>query len=34
MVINGRYTTDIQLAGGIPPMLEMINDLAAAEKRR
>ncbi|MBU6211676.1 MAG: thiol:disulfide interchange protein DsbA/DsbL [Gammaproteobacteria bacterium] len=34
MVINGKYTTDVGSAGGIPQMLNLINDLANAEKRR
>lgn len=32
MVINGRYTTDIASAGGIPQMLALIDDLVAAER--
>lgn len=34
MVINGKYTTDVGSAGGIPQMINLINDLANAEKRR
>jgi hypothetical protein len=34
MVIIGKYTTDVGSAGGIPQMLNLINDLANAEKRR
>lgn len=32
MVINGRYTTDVGAAGGIPQMLSLIDDLVAAER--
>lgn len=32
MVINGRYTTDVGSAGGIPQMLSLIDDLVAAER--
>lgn len=34
MVINGKYTTDISTAGGVPQMLSLINDLANAERPR
>jgi thiol:disulfide interchange protein DsbA len=34
MVINGKYTSDVASAGGHSQMLAMLNDLAAAEKRR
>ncbi len=34
MAINGKYSTDVGMAGGIPQMLNLINDLAAAETRR
>lgn len=34
MVIAGKYTTDITMAGGVPQMLSLINELAAAEKPR
>ena len=34
MAINGKYSTDVGMAGGIPQMLNLINDLANAEKRR
>ena len=32
--VNGKYQTDVGLAGGQQQLLELINDLAAAEKRR
>lgn len=32
MVVNGRYTTDVGAAGGIPQMLSLIDDLVAAER--
>jgi thiol:disulfide interchange protein DsbA len=34
MVVNGKYTTDVGMAGGEPAMLNLINDLAASERRR
>ena len=34
IVINGKYVTDPGLAGGPGQMLQLINDLAASEKRR
>ncbi|MFN5011846.1 MAG: thiol:disulfide interchange protein DsbA/DsbL [Gammaproteobacteria bacterium] len=34
MVVNGRYATDVSMAGGVPQMLELINALIAAETRR
>lgn len=34
MVVNGKYTTDVGEAGGHEQLLALINDLAAAEKRR
>ena len=34
MVVAGKYATDISMAGGVPQMLELINDLVAAESRR
>jgi thiol:disulfide interchange protein DsbA len=34
MAVNGKYTTDVGMAGGEPAMLTLINDLAASEKRR
>jgi thiol:disulfide interchange protein DsbA len=34
VVINGKYTTDAGMAGGPGQMLQLINDLAASEKRR
>jgi thiol:disulfide interchange protein DsbA len=34
MAINGRYSTDVSMAGGTQQMLSLINDLANAEKAR
>jgi thiol:disulfide interchange protein DsbA len=34
MVVNGKYTTDVGMAGGEPAMLTLLNDLAASERRR
>jgi thiol:disulfide interchange protein DsbA len=34
MIINGKYFTDINSAGGVPQMLELINALVASETRR
>jgi len=33
-IVNGKYETDISMAGGNAQLFELINDLAAAEKRR
>lgn len=34
VVVNGKYRTDVTMAGGAEPLLQLINDLAAAEKGR
>jgi thiol:disulfide interchange protein DsbA len=34
MAVNGRYSTDVGSAGGAQQMLNLINDLANAEKAR
>ncbi len=34
MVVNGKYITDVGMAGGHSKLLELLNSLAAAEKRR
>jgi thiol:disulfide interchange protein DsbA len=34
LIVNGKYTTDIALAGGEAELLELINFLAAVEHRR
>jgi thiol:disulfide interchange protein DsbA len=34
MVVSGKYTTDVGMAGGHSNLLALLNDLAAAEKRR
>ncbi len=31
VIVNGKYTTDIQMAGGEAKLIELINDLTAAE---
>ena len=33
VVVNGKYTTDVAKAGGEAKLIELINDLAAAEHR-
>lgn len=33
-IVNGKYETDISMAGGNAQLFDLINDLAAAEKRR
>jgi thiol:disulfide interchange protein DsbA len=33
MVVNGKYTTDVSMAGGQTQLLALLNDLAASEKR-
>ena len=34
MFVNGKYQTDVGMAGGHSQLIELINDLSAAEKRR
>ena len=34
MVVNGKYSTDVGMAGGQSQLVSLINDLAASEKRR
>jgi thiol:disulfide interchange protein DsbA len=34
IVVNGKYTTDVTHAGSPGNLLQIINDLAASEKRR
>lgn len=34
MVVNGKYTTDVGAAGGHSQLVQLLNDLAASEKRR
>jgi len=34
IVVNGKYSTDVQQAGGEAKLIDLINDLAAAEHRR
>jgi protein dithiol oxidoreductase (disulfide-forming) len=33
MVVNGKYTTDVSMAGGEKPLLALLDDLAASERR-
>jgi thiol:disulfide interchange protein DsbA len=33
-VVNGKYTTDVGSAGGTSKLIELVDDLAASEKRR
>ena len=34
IIVNGKYTTDVSMAGGQVKLIELINDLAASEKSR
>jgi protein dithiol oxidoreductase (disulfide-forming) len=34
VVVNGKYQTSVQMAGGSQELMQLINDLAAAEKSR
>jgi thiol:disulfide interchange protein DsbA len=34
VVVNGKYTTDVGMAGGESQLTQVINDLAASERRR
>jgi thiol:disulfide interchange protein DsbA len=34
VVVNGKYTTDVGMAGGETQLTQVINDLAASERRR
>jgi thiol:disulfide interchange protein DsbA len=34
ILVNGKYTTDVGQAGGAGQLLQLINDLAASEKKR
>jgi len=34
IIVNGKYSTGVNPAGGIPQLLNLINDLAASEKGR
>jgi thiol:disulfide interchange protein DsbA len=34
IIVNGKYTTDVGQAGGPGQLLQLINDLAASEKKR
>jgi hypothetical protein len=33
MIVNGKYTTDVGMAGGTGTLLNLVNDLAASEKK-
>ena len=34
MIVNGRYTTDVGMAGDNDKLVSLVNDLAASEKKR
>jgi hypothetical protein len=34
MIVNGRYSTDVSLAGGASELITLVNDLAASERKR
>jgi protein dithiol oxidoreductase (disulfide-forming) len=34
MIVNGKYMTDVSMAGGQGPLLNLVNDLATSEKKR
>ena len=34
IVVNGKYQTDVGMAGGHEQLIQLINDLAAADKKR
>ncbi len=34
VIVNGKYSTDVAMAGGHEQLIALINDLAAAEKKR
>ena len=34
IIINGKYVTDVTMAGGDDALISIINDLAASEKSR
>ena len=34
VIINGKYETDVGMAGGHSELIQLINDLAAFEKSR
>jgi protein dithiol oxidoreductase (disulfide-forming) len=34
IIVNGKYRTDVAMAGGHTELIQLINDLAASEKRR
>jgi thiol:disulfide interchange protein DsbA len=34
VIVNGKYSTDVGMAGGQEQLLALINDLATAEKKR
>ena len=34
MIVNGKYSTGVSMAGGTPQLLNLVNDLAASEKGR
>jgi hypothetical protein len=34
MIVNGKYTTDVQTAGGQNQLVELISELAAREQKK
>lgn len=34
LIVNGKYTTDVTMAGGAEKLIAIVNDLAASEKKR
>ena len=34
MIVNGKYSTDVSMAGGTGELMAIVNDLAASEQRR
>jgi len=34
IIVNGKYQTDVGMAGGHEQLIQLVNDLAAAEKKR
>jgi hypothetical protein len=34
VIVNGKYVTDVGMAGGPSQLLELIDSLAASERRR
>jgi thiol:disulfide interchange protein DsbA len=34
MIVNGKYTTDVSMAGDAGKLVSLVDDLAASEKKR